>query len=239
MPVSPAAASSCCRRPGRRGVGRGASAPAEPLRQISSSPTPEQRVRASAHGTPSRAGPPSSAARSKPARRSGRRAAGSRRRGPAGRRGVVKTSAVSMTSPSTRPGTRDDLAHPALPARVGAEVHDEVDAARPRSGRRTPCRHVLAGQQRQRAHLDHAPRGRVGVQRAHAGQAAVQRDQQVEALLLPHLADDRSGTGRIRSASLTRRRSGISPVPSRFGCRVCMRDDVGQRHPQLEDLLAR
>ena len=34
--------------------------------------------------------------------------------------------------------------------------------------------------------------------------------------------------GRIRSASLTRRRSRISPWPSRFGCRVCMATTSGR-----------
>jgi hypothetical protein len=36
-----------------------------------------------------------------------------------------------------------------------------------------------------------------------------------------------SRCGRIRSASLTNRRSGISPVPSRFACRVCMATTSG------------
>ena len=45
--------------------------------------------------------------------------------------------------------------------------------------------------------------------------------------------------GRIRSASLTSRRSGISPVPSRRGCRHCIDGDVAVRDAQLEDLLAR
>ena len=45
--------------------------------------------------------------------------------------------------------------------------------------------------------------------------------------------------GRMRSASLTRRRSGTSPVPSRTGLAALHRGDVAQRDLELEDLLAR
>ena len=45
-------------------------------------------------------------------------------------------------------------------------------------------------------------------------------------------------SGRIRSASLTRRRSRTSPVPSRLGCRVCIATTSGSGTLELEDLLA-
>ena len=48
------------------------------------------------------------------------------------------------------------------------------------------------GQQRQRAQLDQRLACAVGVDRGHAGQSCVQRQQQVEALRRPDLADDDS-----------------------------------------------
>jgi hypothetical protein len=73
----------------------------------------------------------------------------------------------------------DDLAHPVVPGHLGADVHDQVDARR--HGRDDERRSdVLAGQQRQDAHLHHRLAGAVRVQRAHAGQSGVQRDQQDE-----------------------------------------------------------
>jgi len=44
--------------------------------------------------------------------------------------------------------------------------------------------------------------------------------------------------GRIRSASLTSRRNGISPAPSRLACRVCIETTSGRGHPSPKpDLL--
>ena len=52
---------------------------------------------------------------------------------------------------------------------------------------------VLVGQQRKRAHFHQRLSGRVRVQGRHPGQARVQREEQVEALLGPDLAhEDRS-----------------------------------------------
>jgi hypothetical protein len=51
-------------------------------------------------------------------------------------------------------GQGDDLAEAALPVRVGADVHHQVDARRDRGDdERVPD--VLPGQQRQSAHLHH------------------------------------------------------------------------------------
>jgi hypothetical protein len=59
----------------------------------------------------------------------------------------------------------DDLAHPVVPGHLGADVHDQVDARR--HGRDDERRSdVLAGQQRQGAHLHHRLAGAVRVQRA-------------------------------------------------------------------------
>ena len=43
----------------------------------------------------------------------------------------------------------------------------------------------------------------------------------------PYHLTDMIREGRIRNASLTSRRNGISPVPSRFGCRVCIATTSG------------
>ena len=83
------------------------------------------------------------------------------------------------------------------------------------------------GQQRQRAHLDQRLARGVGVQRAHARQPAVEREEQVEALLGPHLADDDPRWVASAGLSLTRSRSRISPVPSRLACRVCIATQSG------------
>ena len=60
-------------------------------------------------------------------------------------------------------------------------------------GHHEPRRDVLPRQQRERAHLDQGLPGAVGVHRRHAGQSGVQREEQVEALLGAHLADDDPG----------------------------------------------
>src|SRR5690606_22839894 len=116
----------------------------------------------------------------------------------------VRREAVRPHEPVARPdedlggldhalldATRDPehLAHDAAPVGVEAEVHDEVD--RRRDGRHDePVRDVRPGEQRQRAHLGDRLASRVGVDRAHAGNARVQGDEQVEALGLAALADD-------------------------------------------------
>ena len=170
-----------------------AAAPAVRCARSSSSPTPEQQAEQRpglGHAAPTVAEQRRRGRTRR--RRTARRAADSRRRATSRPSRVVKMSAVSMTPPSARPGQRDDLAHPPLPGGVGADVHDEVDAGGDGGDdERRPD--VLPGQQRQRAHLDHGLAGAVRVQRAHAGQPGVQRDQQVEALLLAHLADDDAG----------------------------------------------
>jgi hypothetical protein len=79
--------------------------------------------------------------------------------------------------------------------------------------------------------------GAVRVQRAHARQAGVQRNQQVEALLLPHLADDDPGgphPQRLLDQAPQRDLTGALEV----GLTCLHRDDVGQRHLEFENLLA-
>ena len=88
-----------------------------------------------------------------------RGAAGSRRRGRARPSRLTKRSAVSMTSPSTRPGTATISRTRRTPSRSIADVDDEVDAAAT-VGTTNRLDDVLAGQQRQGAHLDRPPRGR-------------------------------------------------------------------------------
>ena len=97
--------------------------------------------------------------------------------------------------------------------------------------------HVLAGEQRQRAELDDRLAGGVRVQRAHAGQPAVEGDEQVEALLLPDLADDdpvRAHAQRLLDQApqleLTR--------ALEIGLPGLHRHDVRQADLHLEDLLA-
>jgi hypothetical protein len=75
----------------------------------------------------------------------------------------------------------DDLPHTSLPVGVDAQVHDEVEAGG-HGGYDEARRDVLAGQQRQCAHLHHRLPGGVGVQGRHPGEPGVQREQQVEAL---------------------------------------------------------
>src|SRR4051794_9668028 len=87
------------------------------------------------------------------------------------------------------PGHGHDLADPSRPVRIEPEVYDEVDTRR--DGRNHEARaHVLAGQQRKCAHFRDGFAGGVGVHGAHARNPAVQRDQQVEAFVLPNLTDD-------------------------------------------------
>jgi hypothetical protein len=115
-------------------------------------------------------------------------------------------------------------------------VHDQVDAGRDRRDdeRRAD---VLAGQQRQGAHLHHGLAGAVRVQGAHAGQTAVECDEQVEALLLAHLADDDPRgphAQRLLDETAQRDLTGALEV----GLPGLHRHHVGERHAQLEHLLA-
>jgi hypothetical protein len=86
-------------------------------------------------------------------------------------------------------GHGDDLVHPAPAVAVQADLDHQVDAGR-HGGDDEPAAHVLPGQQRQRAHLGHRLPGRIRVQGAHPGQPGVERQQEVQRLGLPHLADD-------------------------------------------------
>ena len=85
---------------------------------------------------------------------------------------------------------------------------------------------MFARQQRERAHLHQGLTGTVGVQRCHARQARVAREQQIQALLRP-ASPTITRDGRIRRLSLTRSRNLISPVPSSPCCRVCMATQSG------------
>ncbi len=150
---------------------------------------------------------------------------------------VVKMSAVSTTSPSTLPGTATISRSLRCPWCVAADVDDQVDAGR--DGRHDEAvADVLAGQQRQRAHLGDRLAGRVGVDactcRASPQFSAMSRSRHSSWRTSPTMIR----SGRIRSASLTSRRSRTSPVPSRLACRVCIDTTSGSRHLELEDLLA-
>ena len=105
----------------------------------------------------------------------------------------TKIGSVSMTSFSTRPGTADDLVDPAYAVLVDAEVHDEVDADAATVGTTNRAEmfspassgsvHIFTSASRALlAWIVHMP-----------GQPGVEREQQVEALLGPHLADDDPG----------------------------------------------
>src|SRR4029450_4990710 len=89
-------------------------------------------------------------------------------------------------------GDADDLVYPTSTVWLGADVDDKVEAGRngwhdERTG------YVLACEERQCAHLGDGLACRVRVQGGHAGNTAVQRYQQVEALRLAYLADDDAG----------------------------------------------
>ena len=134
-------------------------------------------------------------------------------------------------------GHRDDLVDPAYALLVDAQVDDEVDR-RGDGGYDEPGRDVLARQQRQRAHLHQRLAGAVGVQRAHAGQPGVEREQQVEALLGPDLAHDdpaRPHPQRLLDQVAQPDLAGaLEP-----GLPGLQRHPVGVREPQLPDLLGR
>ena len=149
-------------------------------------------------------------------------------RGPAGRLGWRRGRRSRRRRPRPGRGPRRSLA-PAVARRA------RVARCTTRSMQRGDGRHdeagadVLAGQQRQRAHLGRRPRARSWRARVHMpGQAAVQRDQQVEALLLPDLADDDPGRAhpqRLLDQAAQRDLAGALEV----GLAALHRDDVGQR----------
>src|SRR6266498_2074664 len=85
------------------------------------------------------------------------------------------------------------------------------------------------GQQRERGQLVERLSGGVGVQRGHSGDAAVQGDQQVERLLLPHLVDD----GRSRRLQQHARRLGYPDLRSYLQARC----DAGYSLPALAEEL--
>ena len=162
------------------------------------------------------------------------------RRHPAGasaarRRARSKIGSVSITSFSTRPGTPTISLTRRTPCCVDAEVDDEVDRRRHR-GDHEAGRDVLPGQQRQGAHLDQRLAGAVGVDRAHARKAGVEGEQQVEALLGAHLADDdparphpQALLDQVAQPDLA---GALEP-----GLPGLQRHPVRVREPQLEDLL--
>ncbi len=155
---------------------------------------------------------------------------------PAGPRGSTNRSAISTTSPSTRPGTATISPTRRGPSGSSADVHDEVDRRRDRRDDE-PRRDVLAGQQRKRAHLDDRLAGGVGVDGAHPGQPGVERDEQVEALGLAHLADHDAGRPhpqRLLDQPAQRHLAGALEA----GLPALHARHVAQRDPQLEHLLA-
>ena len=133
-------------------------------------------------------------------------------------------------------GDGDDLLHPAGAVRTERQVHDQVDAGGD-GGHHEPAADVLAGQQRQRARLDQRLARGVGVQAGHAGQPGVEREQQVEALLGAHLADDQPRRPHpqalLDQAAQPYLAGALQPrLPG------LQRHPVGMREPQLEHLLA-
>ena len=113
-----------------------------------------------------------------------------------------------MTPPSTRPGTPTISRTRRRPAGVDAEVHDQVDGTPATVGTHERRRDVLAGQQRQRAHLHQRLAGRVGVHActSPAGRSSARCSRSRHSACRTSPTTSRSG--RIRSASLTSRRSG-------------------------------
>jgi hypothetical protein len=115
---------------------------------------------------------------------------------------------------------RDDLAHPAYAIAVQDDVHHDVNTAGDvgttndeltLSPASKGSVHILVTASRALlAWIVHIP-GRPEL-------SAISRSRLSAWRTSPTMIRD----GRIRRASLTRRRSGISPVPSRLGCRHCI-----------------
>src|SRR3712207_5739951 len=188
MPVSPAAARSCCRRDGVRERSRRCGARG-PLRQTSSRPTPSSNPsRAPVTAPPRwRSSAPcptvlrpcaTSRARSRPppgvveqggqVEAGGGEALGVRRvAGAAHQPAVAGGEDVGELDDAVLGAARDgdDLAHPAASVRIAADVHDQVDTGGHR-GDDEGVADVLAGQQRQGADLRDRLPGAVGVQGA-------------------------------------------------------------------------
>jgi hypothetical protein len=119
--------------------------------------------------------------------------------------------ARAVPMPQSSPGQSDTQRPPPRAGPRGRASLCARDAhGRPRTA---PVEDVVPGQQGQGGQLDQRLAFRVGVHRGHAGDHRVEGDQQVEALLLADLAQIRR-SGRMRSASLIRRRWRISPSPS-------------------------
>ena len=104
-------------------------------------------------------------------------------------------------------------------------------------GHHEPAADVLPGKQREGADLGDRLSSAVGVQGAHARDAAVQRDQQVQALGLSHLADDDPrGPHPQRLLDQPAQRDLARALQA--GLAALHRGDVSQRDLQLEDFLA-
>ncbi len=126
-------------------------------------------------------------------------------------------------------GGSDDLLHPPFPGTVADAVHHEIDRRRERRSDESAI-DVPAGQQRQDAQLLERLRGGARVYGAGTGDAGVEREHQIERLGVAHLTDHQP-IRRMRSASLTRRRRVISPVPSRLPDALGARRGRGRRRP--------
>ena len=130
----------------------------------------------------------------------------------------------------------NDLTYPAAPRRVGLRVHHDVDRGRQPSARRTACPTFSPASSGRVHSLVTASRAELAWSEHMPGKplfSAISRSRHSASRTSPTMMRD----GRMRSASLTSRRSRISPVPSRLGWRRLHRDDVGQREAELEDLL--
>ena len=129
-----------------------------------------------------------------------------------------------------------DLAHRATAVALERRVDDEVDGRG--HGRHDEARRdVLAGEQRQRAHLRHGLAGAVRVDRAHARETGVERDEQVQALGLADLTDDDArGPHPKRLLDEAAQRDVARALQRRLP--ALHRGDVAVRDAQLEDLLA-
>ena len=134
-------------------------------------------------------------------------------------------------------GDGHDLTNATRAIAVDRGVDDKVDRRRDR-GHDEPGTDVLAGQERQRAHLDQRLPGRVGVDAHHAGQPGVEGEQEIEALGRSDLADDESGrphAQRLLDQHPQRDLAGaLEPGLARL-----QRHPVGMVALQLEDLLGR
>ena len=130
---------------------------------------------------------------------------------------------------------RHDLAHAPTAVGVARDVDDDVHAPGHRRGDERR-RHVLPREQRKSAELGHGLAGGVGVQGGHARLPAVQRDEQVESLLLAHLADDETVRAHAQRLLDQPTQPHLAGALERGLARL-HGHPVGVRQPQLEDLL--